>query len=78
MSGGPAPEKVEEYPRQLLKKVINIGYDEPAIFLTLADIYEYDLNERKKTASYLQESIARLNDPEIESRLQTLQQTKKK
>ena len=57
---------------QLLDGILAAGFDEPAVYLSLADIYEYRLGDRERAAGYLRDYLARVNSPDVRARLEGL------
>lgn len=57
---------------QILLSLINEGYNEQYIFLFLADIYEYELNDPMKTEDALKKALQINYNPNIEARLNNL------
>lgn len=57
----------------LLERILEAGFDEPAVYLSLADIFQYRLGDRERAAGYLRGYLERVNSPEVRSRLEALQ-----
>ena len=64
-----------EEPREavrVLETVLQKGYREPVVYLSLADIYQYRLEDTEKAASQLQEYLKIQKDSEVQQRLDAL------
>ena len=57
---------------RLLEGLLASGLDEPAVYLTLADISEYRLGDPAAAARHLREYLLRVNSPEVRARLDGL------
>jgi tetratricopeptide (TPR) repeat protein len=57
---------------EVLEEVLSLGYRQATVYLSLADIYEFELQDRVAAARYLQEYLRIERDPEAERRLQSL------
>jgi len=55
-----------------LQQVLQLGYRQPVVYLTLADIYQFELEDPAAAALYLERYLRVRRDPEIEGRLQSL------
>ena len=60
---------------QILLKIIKDGYNEPVIYLTLSDIYQYKLNNPPEAIKYLEEYLKYENDRETQQRYEMLRET---
>ena len=58
---------------RLLDRILAAGLDEPAVYLSLADIYQYRVGDRERAAGYLREYLARVNSPDVRARLEGLE-----
>ena len=58
---------------KMLDRILASGIEEPAVYLSLADIYEHRIGDRDRAAGYLREYLARVNSPEVRARLEGLQ-----
>ena len=61
---------------QTLGRILASGLEEPAVYLSLADIYQYRVGDRDRAAGYLREYLARVNSPDVRARLEGLGQMK--
>jgi tetratricopeptide (TPR) repeat protein len=57
----------------LLQKILARGQRAPAILLSLADIYQYHLQDAAQAASFLREYLRTEDDPDIRARLAELE-----
>lgn len=57
---------------RLLDRILAVGIKEPAVYLSLADIYQYRVGDRDRAAGYLREYLARVNSPDVRARLESL------
>lgn len=64
-------EKVKEAVK-ILEDIIEEGFREPILYLTLADIFQYQLEDLKKASSYLEEYLKVQKDPQVRKRLEQL------
>jgi len=55
-----------------LEKLLENGFAEPVVYLSLADIFQYELNEIEPALEYLQKYIAIKKDKEIVKRAEEL------
>lgn len=56
----------------ILNKILDKGYSEPVIYITLADIYQYRINDAKKALSNLEKHLQIQRSDKIEKRLEAL------
>lgn len=56
----------------ILNRILEKGYSEPVIHITLADIYQYRLDDAGKALFYLEESLKIQRNNKIEERLEAL------
>jgi hypothetical protein len=56
----------------LLQKSVSAGNNQPVFYLTLADIYQYRLNDIPSAISQLEKYLKRVDDPEVMQRLEQL------
>lgn len=59
---------------EVLVRILDLGYEEPSVCLSLSDIYQYQLNDRATAAEYLQRYLRVQRDPQAERRLQALRE----
>ena len=64
-------DRLEESIR-ILETILEEGYREPAVYLTLADIYQFDMKNEEAAIEYLEEYLRRRGDTEVEKRLEAL------
>lgn len=57
---------------RLLDRILASGLREPAVYLSLADIYEYRIGDRERAAGYLRDYLALVNSPDVRARLEGL------
>ncbi len=55
-----------------LEGLLSRGYREAAVYLTLADLYQYRLGDPRRAAMYLEEALRREKDPDVRRRLDDL------
>jgi len=58
---------------KVLDRILASGLEEPAVYLSLADIYQHRIGDRDRAAGYLREYLARVNSPDVRARLEGLQ-----
>jgi len=56
----------------ILNKILAEGYSEPVVYITLADIYQYRINDAKKALANLEKYLQIQRNDNIEKRLQAL------
>lgn len=59
----------------LLNQIIAKGYPEAVVYLTLADIHQYRLDDRQKVVSYLEQYLKIQGNPEVKRRREELLQS---
>ena len=57
---------------QVLNGILEKGYHEPYVYLSLADIYQYQLNDPEKAVFYVEEFLKLKRNREVEKRLDSL------
>jgi tetratricopeptide (TPR) repeat protein len=57
----------------MLEGLIERGHREPAIYLTLADLYEFRLSDRDRARQYLEQYLRLERDPDVQKRLEALE-----
>ena len=57
----------------LLEKILQPNRRQPAVLLTLADIYQYRIKDIRKAEAFLREYLALDNNPEVRARLGSLE-----
>jgi predicted Zn-dependent protease len=57
---------------KILNKILAKGYSEPVVYITLADIYQYRIDNAGKALFYLEESLKMQRNYKIEKRLEAL------
>ena len=55
-----------------LGRIIDLGFKEPYVYLALADIFQYDLNDMQKAAEALEKYLDMKEDSDIRDRLEDL------
>lgn len=63
------PERRPDRAIELLERLISEGHREPAIYLMLADLYEYDVGNLVKAAEYLSSYLSLKDDAKVRERL---------
>ncbi|AEJ61832.1 hypothetical protein Spith_1571 [Spirochaeta thermophila DSM 6578] len=66
------PERRPDRAVELLEDLLSEGYREPAIYLMLADLYEYDFKDLVKAEERLSQYLSLKQDTEAENRLAAL------
>jgi tetratricopeptide (TPR) repeat protein len=61
-----------EHAIEILSGIIDQGYHEPYVYLTLADIYQYQLKNQEKAIFCLEEFLKLKRNREAEKRLESL------
>lgn len=56
----------------LLLGIVDEGYREPVLYLTLADLYQYAIDDPRQARVYLEKYLQLRQDPAIQRRLETL------
>ncbi len=56
----------------ILNKILAKGYSEPVVYITLADIYQYRIDDTKKAISNLEKYLQIQRNNEVENRLEAL------
>jgi tetratricopeptide (TPR) repeat protein len=56
----------------VLEGLVGQGYQEPVLYLTLADLYEYRLSDPERARHYLEQYLRIEADPEVQKRLDAL------
>lgn len=56
----------------LLDAILASGHAEPAVYLSLADIYQFRMGDQERAAEYLREYLALVNSPDVRARLESL------
>jgi tetratricopeptide (TPR) repeat protein len=57
---------------EVLNGIIAMGFREPHVYLSLADIYQYQLNDAAHASKYLEEFLKSKRSREVEKRLESL------
>jgi len=57
---------------KILNKILDKGYSEPVVYITLADIYQYRINDTKKALSSLEKYLQIQRNNKVEKRLEAL------
>lgn len=60
-----------------LNRIVDLGYEFPYVYLLLADIYQYKLNDRNRALEQLKIYINLIDDMDIESRIGELEEDDK-
>ena len=55
-----------------LEELLAAGYRDWTVYLTLADLYQYRLEEPRQAIASLEEALRRRKDPEVRRRLEEL------
>ncbi|MBN2323959.1 MAG: carboxypeptidase-like regulatory domain-containing protein [Spirochaetes bacterium] len=58
--------------KERLERIIDLGYREPYVYLALADIHQYGLDDRESAAACLEEYLALKDDDDVRNRLEGL------
>ena len=66
-------ERAEEALRSL-EQILGGGYREAVVYLTLADIYQYRMDDVPRAARALEEYLRLQKDPEVQKRLEALRE----
>jgi tetratricopeptide (TPR) repeat protein len=56
----------------LLLGILDEGYRDPTLYLTLADLYQYSIDDPKQARTYLEKYLQLRQDPGIQRRLEAL------
>jgi hypothetical protein len=68
-------ERSPEKAREILTQLLGEGYTNPAIYLFLADLSQYDFSDTTKACEYLTSYLKQRTDIGVEKRLNDLQRT---
>lgn len=68
-------ERAEEAVK-VLAGIIEKGFKEPVVYLTLADVFQYQLEDLKQAVFYLEEYLKVQQEPEVRKRLEELSKSR--